>query len=75
MYVHAYIIRLHVFCTCILNIFYFIDKPILSFRRNAFFPLREEKRLIAKKNSKEVITLLYHEVIYTNIKIIYYKYY
>ncbi|XP_019853342.1 PREDICTED: FERM domain-containing protein 8-like isoform X2 [Amphimedon queenslandica] len=37
------------------------DKPILSFRRNAFFSLREEKRLIAKKNSKEVITLLYHE--------------
>ena len=42
-----------------------IDKPILSFRRNAFFPLKEEKRLIAKKNSKEVITLLYHEVILT----------
>ena len=40
----------------------FSDQPILSFRRNAFLPLKEEKRLIAKKNSKEALTLLYHEV-------------
>ena len=40
----------------------FSDQPILSFRRNAFLPLKEEKRLIAKRNSKEALTLLYHEV-------------
>ena len=39
-----------------------IEEPILVFRRNAFLSLKEEKRLIAKKNSKVALDLLYHEV-------------
>lgn len=44
-----------------------IDQPILYFRRNAFLPIKEEKRLIAKKNSKLALTLLYKEVKYCSI--------
>ena len=40
----------------------FIEEPILVFKRNAFLSLKEEKRLIAKKNSKVALNLLYCEV-------------
>ena len=41
----------------------FSDEPILSFRRNAFFELREERNLLdPKKDNKKSIALLYHEV-------------
>lgn len=43
------------------------DQPILSFKRNAFLPIKEEKRLIAKKDSKVAITLLYHEAVFNVI--------
>ncbi len=46
-----------------------IDEPILSFQRNAFLPLKDERNLLKKqdpndsKNYRKAINLLYHEVI------------
>ena len=45
-----------------------VDEPILSFQRNAFLPLKEERNLLKKqdsndpKNYRKAINLLYHEV-------------
>ncbi len=44
------------------------DEPILSFQRNAFFSLKEERKLLKKQDPKDTqnhrksIDLLYHEV-------------
>ena len=39
------------------------DEPILSFQRNAFYPLKEERKLLdPKRNAGKAIDLLYHEV-------------
>jgi hypothetical protein len=40
------------------------DLPILSFRRNAFLSLREEKRLLTKRDSRKALNLLYHEALH-----------
>ena len=37
-----------------------IDEPILSFQRNAFLPLRDERKLL--KDYPKAVDLLYHEV-------------
>ena len=40
-----------------------VDEPILSFQRNAFHPLKEERKLLdPKRNGRKAIDLLYHEV-------------
>lgn len=45
-----------------------IDEPILSFQRNAFLSLKEERKLLKKQKSEDLtnyrnaIDLLYHEV-------------
>ena len=47
---------------------FLVDEPLLSFQRNTFLPLREERNLLKKQKSDDpnnycsAIDLLYHEV-------------
>ena len=41
------------------------DEPILTFQRNTFFPLKEERKMIdpkKRKDNEKAIDLLYNEV-------------
>lgn len=50
-------------------IIYFVDEPILSFQRNAFFSLKEERKLLDPKlNAAKTIDLLYHEAVFNVTK-------
>ena len=55
------------FCCCVLlsgsGFFYSPDEPILSFQRNAFFSLKDERKLLDPKlNAAKGVDLLFHEV-------------
>ena len=46
----------------IIVLFFFAEKPRLYLRRNVFMTLEKEKQIVMGNLSREILSLLYHEV-------------